>query len=305
PAVITITEGLQKKRRSFRFVNYIADKDDFVDCVRKEWDTEIHGLCNLKEKLSEAQAKVEKNPFDKDLKINAASLLNDYMEATNDELKLLHQKAKIKWLSEGDQNTAYFHGILKSRKHKGRIESIYDERGMRFEGDNVANMFVEHFKKFLGTKHEVQPLESIEVDFDTVLNKEEANAMIGQVTDEEIKETVFDIDNNKASGPDGYTSGFFKKAWSIVGKEVCLAIKDFFLNGKLLGEINATIIALVPKVEVPNKVSEFRPIACCNVIYKSISKILTNRIKAGLQKVVNINQSAFILGRHIQDNILS
>ncbi|GJS48187.1 RNA-directed DNA polymerase, eukaryota, reverse transcriptase zinc-binding domain protein [Tanacetum coccineum] len=303
PAVITILEGLQKKRRSFKFINYIADKDDFADCVRKEWDTEIHG-CHMYRVLSEAQAKVEKNPFDKDLKINAVSLLNDYMEATNDELKLLHQKAKVKWLSEGDQNTTYFHGILKFRKHKGRIESICDEIGMRFEGDNVVNVFVEHFKKFIGSKHEVQPLESTEVDFDIVLNKEEANAMIGQVTDEEIKEAIFDIDCNKASGPNGYTSGFFKKAWNIVRKEVCLAIKDFFLNGKLLGEINATIIALVPKVEVPNKVSEFRPIACCNVIYKSISKILTNRIKTDLQKVVNINQSAFIPGRHIQDNIL-
>ncbi|GJZ33767.1 RNA-directed DNA polymerase, eukaryota, reverse transcriptase zinc-binding domain protein [Tanacetum coccineum] len=52
------------------------------------------------------------------------------------------------------------------------------------------------------------------------------------------------------------------------------------------------------------KVLEFRTIACCNVIYKCISKILTNRIKQGLSKIVNINQSAFIPGRHIQDNIL-
>ncbi|GJY24734.1 RNA-directed DNA polymerase, eukaryota, reverse transcriptase zinc-binding domain protein [Tanacetum coccineum] len=184
----------------------------FVISDSKEWNgtTEILGCSYVQKKVvMKLQAKVEKNPFDKDLKINVASLLNDYMEATNDELKTLSQKLNL---------------------------------CMRFEGDNVANVFVEHFKKFLGTKHEVQPLESIEVDFDTVLNKEEANAMIGQVTDEEIKETVFDIDSNKASGPDGYTSG--------------------------------------------------------------ISKILTNRIKAGLQKVVNINQSAFNLGSHIQDNIL-
>lgn len=85
---------------------------------------------------------------------------------------------------------------------------------------------------------------------------------------------------------------------------MCLTVREFFTNGKLLGEVNATLVALVPKLDVPNKVTEFRPIACCNVIYKSISKILTNRIENGLQKVVNMNQSAFILGRHIQDNIL-
>lgn len=83
-----------------------------------------------------------------------------------------------------------------------------------------------------------------------------------------------------------------------------LLSKSFFSNGQLLGEINATLLALIPKVSTPNKVSEFRPIACCNVIYKCISKILTNRIKGGLDKVVHINQSPFIPGRHIQDNIL-
>ncbi|GKE03749.1 RNA-directed DNA polymerase, eukaryota, reverse transcriptase zinc-binding domain protein [Tanacetum coccineum] len=165
---------------------------------------------NLSHKVT--SLKKTKDPFNNDLKIQAASLLNEYVEASNDELKFLQQKAKIKWLSEGDQNTAYFHCILKSRKHKGRIESICDENGMRFEGDSVATVFVEHFKNFLGTKHDVQPLDSIEVSFDNVISKEEAKGMIGIVTDEEIKETIFDIDSNKAYRPDGYTSkahGYF------------------------------------------------------------------------------------------------
>ncbi|GJS40033.1 RNA-directed DNA polymerase, eukaryota, reverse transcriptase zinc-binding domain protein [Tanacetum coccineum] len=247
---------------------------------------------------------VEKDPFNCDLKERVVKVLNEYVEVSNDELKLLQQKARIKWLSKGDQNTSYFHGILKLRKYKRRIESICDESGTRFDGDNVADAFVEHFKKFLGTKQVVQPLNSIEINFERVSSEDEVENMISMVTSDEIKEAIFDIDSNKAVGPDGYTSGFLKKAWIIIGKEVCLAIRDFFINGKLLGKINVTMIAQVPKLEVPNKVSEFRPIACCNVIYKSIIKILTNRIKNGLQKVVNMNQSAFIPSGHIQDNIL-
>ncbi|GKA13247.1 hypothetical protein Tco_0692893 [Tanacetum coccineum] len=57
-------------------------------------------------------------------------------------------------------------------------------------------------------------------------------------------------------------------------------------------------------MNTPNKVSDFMPIACCNVLYKCISKVLTNRIKKGLEMVVSSNQSAFISGRYIQDNIL-
>ncbi|GJT28061.1 RNA-directed DNA polymerase, eukaryota, reverse transcriptase zinc-binding domain protein [Tanacetum coccineum] len=140
--------------------------------------------------------------------------------------------------------------------------------------------------------------------FTTKLSREEANAMICPVSDMEIKQAMFDIDDDKAPGPDGFTSCFFKKAWNIIGSDICDAVREFFISGKLLKEVNATMISLIPKMNTPNKVSEFRPIACCNVLYKCISKILTNRIKSGLEKVVSINQSAFIPGRSIQDNIL-
>ena len=53
----------------------------------------------------------------------------------------------------------------------------------------------------------------------------------------------------------------------------CKAIKEFFDTGKLLGELNATILSLVTKCKTPCKVTDYRPIACCNVVYKGISKI--------------------------------
>ncbi|GKD81131.1 RNA-directed DNA polymerase, eukaryota, reverse transcriptase zinc-binding domain protein, partial [Tanacetum coccineum] len=128
--------------------------------------------------------------------------------------------------------------------------------------------------------------------------------MVRTISEYEIKNAMFDIEDSKAPGPDGYTARFYKSAWSIIGKEVCQAVKEFFLNGKLLGEVNATLISLVPKIPTPDKVSDFRPIACCNVLYKCISKILTSRIKGVLGNLVGENQSAFIEGRQITDNIL-
>nr|GEV84795.1 RNA-directed DNA polymerase, eukaryota, reverse transcriptase zinc-binding domain protein [Tanacetum cinerariifolium] len=71
---------------------------------------------------------------------------------------------------------------------------------------------------------------------------------------------MFDIDNDKAPSPNGFTSCLFKKAWPIVGKDVSDAIKELFLTGKLLKEVNATMISLIPKMATPNKVSDFRPI---------------------------------------------
>lgn len=128
--------------------------------------------------------------------------------------------------------------------------------------------------------------------------------MIRPVSCKEIKDTIFSIGDNKYPGPDGFTSAFFKAGWEIIGKEVCEAVQDFFVLGILLKELNNTVISLLPKVSTPNFITDYRPISCCNVLYKCISKILAYRMQEGLKEIVSENQSAFIPGRRISDNIL-
>lgn len=90
--------------------------------------------------------------------------------------------------------------------------------------------------------------------------------MIRNVDFTEIKAAMFEIGESKAPGPDGFTSAFFKSAWNEIGNDVCKVVADFFVNGKMLREINSTIIALLPKVINPLKIYDYRPISCCNMI---------------------------------------
>ncbi|GJZ45128.1 pentatricopeptide repeat-containing protein [Tanacetum coccineum] len=165
--------------------------------------------------------------------------------------KVLLLKDKLKeWQSKIDEdpfNTTFREEeavILKEykeamgRMHKSIIESICDENEVRYFGEDVPGQFLKHFQNFLG--------------------KEKAAEMIKDITDKEIKEAIFDIDNDKSPGLDGYTSRFFTKAW------ICSAVKEFFQTGKLLKEMNATLISLIPKMNTLNKVSD---------LYKCISKI--------------------------------
>lgn len=128
--------------------------------------------------------------------------------------------------------------------------------------------------------------------------------MVRPVSNEKVKNAMFSIGENKAPGLDGYTLAFFKASWHIIGSDVTTAIQEFFVKGKLLHELNNTIISLIPKVPTPIKITDYRPISCCNVLYKCISKILSDRLKAGLMDIVSLNQSAFVPGRRISDNIL-
>ncbi|KAK4384351.1 putative ribonuclease H protein [Sesamum angolense] len=124
-------------------------------------------------------------------------------------------------------------------------------------------------------------------------------------TDPTVISSIFvDFFQDKAPGPDGFSSGFFKAAWPVVGEEVSKAIIDFFKTGRLLKQLNATLLTLIPKVRNPHSVAEFRPISCCNVIYKVITKIIVSRIGESLDLLISPSQNAFVPGRQISDNIL-
>ncbi|GKB34449.1 hypothetical protein Tco_0879391, partial [Tanacetum coccineum] len=174
-------------------------------------------------------------------------------------------KAKVEWISSGDRNTKYFYKVIASKRNISRIMSVCNDKGERFKGNLVVDQFVQHFQRFLGNNEEGITMNT-EKFFINRLSDEEAAKMVIDVTDKEIKEAMFDIGEKKAPGPDGFTFAFFKHSWKIIGKEVCQAIKEFFCSGKILGEINATLITLIPRIPQPNKVSDYRPIACFNVI---------------------------------------
>ncbi|KAL0304783.1 UNVERIFIED_CONTAM: hypothetical protein Sangu_3066000 [Sesamum angustifolium] len=92
------------------------------------------------------------------------------------------------------------------------------------------------------------------------------------VTPEEVKQAIFSISDNKAPGPDGYSAYFFKRAWHIVGDQVCAAMLDFFRSGRLLRQLNHSIIALVRKSDHCPTVADYRPISCCNEMVRQYTR---------------------------------
>ena len=171
----------------------------------------------------------------------------------------------------------------------------------------IKSEAVSHFEAFLNDSHESGTdvtQEEIRDLVDYRCSSADTALLMKPVLEAEIKDILFSMPSNKAPGPDGYPMEFYKAAWPVVGKDVVSAIKSFFIFGFMPHSVNATLLSLVPKSADAEKISDYRLIACCNVIYKVISKILANSLKRLLPSFISSNQSTFVKDRLLMENVL-
>ncbi|XP_062096307.1 uncharacterized protein LOC133802077 [Humulus lupulus] len=230
----------------------------------------------------------------------------EYQLAHKNLVQFLKQKVKEDWLKQGDENTKFFHNSIRNRHIQNAIYSIWDMEGNWHDRqEEVHNTFYAYYEGLLGSemKNRRNVLDSV-VQSGPMISDQQAIFLLKKYTVEEVKSALYSIPDEKAPGPDGYNSGFFKQTWNITGDELTHAVLSFLHSGKILKEINTTNISLIPKSSCPKNVSEYRPIACCNVVYKIATKMICSRLREVLPSIISENQSGFIKGRNIAHNIM-
>jgi hypothetical protein len=109
----------------------------------------------------------------------------------------------------------------------------------------------------------------------------------------------------KSPGPDGFIGSFFRTCWDIIRDDIMAAVNQFYnLNQQGLHFLNQALVVLIPKKINAERISDFRPISLIHSFAKFISKMLANRLAPELDKLVSLNQNAFIKKRCIHDNFL-
>jgi hypothetical protein len=132
----------------------------------------------------------------------------------------------------------------------------------------------------------------------------EGGTLVRPFSHEEVHVAVWDYDSYKSPGPNGINFGFLKEFWPELKGDIMRFITEFHRNGKLTKGINSTFIALIPKVDNPQKLNDFRPISLVGSMYKILAKVLANRLKHVVGSVVSEVQSAFVKERQILDGML-
>ncbi|GKD23129.1 RNA-directed DNA polymerase, eukaryota [Tanacetum coccineum] len=260
----------------------------------KQWRLDVSRLDGI-------DNKAESHPLNSeeiDDRIQWVKLLANF---EHQKVKDLRQKAKFKWALEGDENSQFFHGIMNNRRNMARIN------GLNIHGDwvtkpltiknHILNFFSNRFKEENCSRPQFTSLFK-------QLSQDDIQFLDCSFTTLEIKEAVWDCGSAKSSGPDGFTFKFFKKHWDIVEHDVVSYVKDFEVSAHTPKGCNSSFITLVPKVEDPLTIGDFRPISLIGCQYKIIAKILARRLSRVVSSVIRDVQMAFIKGRQIIDGPL-
>lgn len=124
-------------------------------------------------------------------------------------------------------------------------------------------------------------------------------------TEEELEHTVNLLPSEKAPGPDGFTGYFYKRCWNILKVDLLRAMQCFYnLQAGPLEHLNCVHIVLIPKLEISECASDFRPVSLIHSVVKLITKTLASRLAKNMDHLISAAQSAFIKGRCIHDNFL-
>ncbi|XP_074271357.1 uncharacterized protein LOC141595290 [Silene latifolia] len=254
-------------KKSFKYFIMWGTSEEFKECVSGVWKTNYTGT---------KMFKVIKK-----------------LKALKPVFKLLNKTC----FSDVENSTIIASALLEDIQRKlveqpGDMELIQKEYNLSQE----VRALIEARDSFLAQKAKVQW--SIAGDINTAYfhHAIKKRVMLNKVMQIEAKEGVLCTEGSKIQ------QAFLDYYEELLGQNTKTTMS--MSSGKLLSQINSTVITLIPKMERPTNVTHFRPISCCNVIYKTISKLLCNRLALVLPDIISRNQGAFVKGRSILENIL-
>ncbi|PKU66869.1 integrator complex subunit 11 [Dendrobium catenatum] len=187
---------------------------------------------------------------------------------------------------------------------KNYIHKIVNSDGSIIDSEElICNYGVEHFKNSFNDHFTNIPLTNPHV-IPQIINDSDNEMLCLLPSDVEIYNAVMDLNGDSIAGPDGYTTNVFQNCWEIVKTDIIEAVIDFFKGSTYPKFFTSTSIILIPKIVGAIKWNDFRPISLCSFFNKLISKIISKRLESILPRIISSNQTGFVKGRTIFNNVL-
>jgi hypothetical protein len=190
-------------------------------------------------------------------------------------------------------------------KKKNIVLSL-EKDGEIIEGDdNLLKHATEYYTDLFGPVdyHDIHIASSLWDELPKVTDQENEE-FCKPFSEIEIKEALFQIETNKAAGPDKIPIEFYQTCWEVVKHDIIQLFADFHAETVNISRINYGIITFLPKKSDASTIQQYIPICLLNCIYKLITKTMTIRIEKVAERLIHSNQSAFMKGRNIMSGIM-
>ncbi|XP_072071919.1 uncharacterized protein [Arachis hypogaea] len=277
-----------------------------LDSLTKDlrvWNREIFGhirrqKVRLMNRIGGIQraASYERNDFLEKLERQ----LNRELEEILDREKILWmQKPREDWVVKGDRNTRYFHTKTIIRRRRNRILKLRRLDGSWMEDQKeLINAVLIFFKELYNEEDQNPLLLNTGVSYPP-LREEISRNMDSISMVAEIRRAIFSIGSLKVPGIDGFPVLFYKKIWNVIQKNVVDHVLRIWNNPCNIKECTQTLISLIPKVHVPESITQFKPIALCNRAQKL-------RIERGLKwkrKALSLPKTSIIFSNNVKEHL--
>eukprot|EP00253_Pinus_taeda_P017362 PITA_17362 len=256
----------------------------------------------IKASLATHQTHMESASITEEILDQENKLQQSYHKACLAEEEYWRLKSRNLWLRAGDRNTSFFHKQAQARKCFNTISEIKEDNGTHKEFADIKKAAFSHFQKLYSDDQESPQHQELLDIIPQAISSSMNRSLEAEINKEEVKKALFDMDPDKAPGPDGFSARFLQVCWPIIEKDLFKMIQKSQNSQKIGGSTNSAFLALIPKEKGANNFSRFRPISLCNIGYKLITKIIVNRLKPILPRIIPENQGGFIQGRQIMDN---
>jgi exonuclease III len=266
---------------------------------KKEIDQKEKQLINDIQQLDQLPSRNEKENQEFHDKTNE---LNDIRQTKMDGILL---RSKARWASQGEKVTKYFCNLEKRHFISKQMFKLINKDGNCLAStDDMLNETKDYFHNL----YSARPVEDTYFDdFVQTLPKltdEESELLEGLITLEEASVALKNMPNGKSPGTDGITVDFYKFFWKQIGILVVRSLNEGFVKKEMSITQKEGLIISIPKGDKPREyLRNWRPISLLNVSYKIGSTCIANRIKTTLPKLIHEDQSGFVKGRYIGDNL--
>jgi hypothetical protein len=212
--------------------------------------------------------------------------------------------SKARWVAEGDKVSRYFCHLEKRHFVSKTMTKIVDNGVEIKDSKHIVDKVKQFYEKLYENK-DVEDCEINELVKDLPkLNELESISLEGEISYEEVCMVLKNMNNLKSPGTDGFNAEFFKVFWGRLGHMVVRALNASYRAGRLTPTQRQGIIICIPKGDKAREfIKNWRPISLLNVLYKIGSACIARRIKNVLPLLISEDQTGFISGRYIGDNI--